>query len=378
MISFDSHKLSSKKAYLKKITGHYMYIAYNEKQQAFTDFGAQKSVDQEYPQMVRIKIDQAIYQAYTKNYKIMEYQTPHLCAINAYDGVIINIESKQLPFYRPANSLSNNDSDANWKSKFEQSLSSIEQQTANQDAYINGEQIFWIPQQNWQQSQNLSNEGEFQIVTAHYINLNQFKAWYRYLNTAEDTEEKAMTLSISTGHIICYSPTEEIKVYSPVISSSSAHFIHYANNSPSSISTEERNMHLLNSHQNPAYITLEFVLNAAQTIGKLYGYEANDFLNIPRIIADFGQVNLTKIQPNIRMTTPVHIYGIDALAWLMGFMYQEKSIQKQLELVKMFKTIMKKGLIYKNEIKDVFQNHINGIDDIPIIHWQTNPSTIIA
>jgi len=332
---------------LVKITSQYVYVTSDVRGHVFTGFNAEPILKGSVEGLVRIKIDHSVYKTFVSNYKVTVFRTPPICCLTAYDGVIIDIELKLNYFLI--------EDDNTWAGQFQQNLPKVMDAIKNQQSYINGLQIFWIPKESWADARPMSQGDAFQMVDAEYIGLS--RATHSLRVKREDDEKKRSFLKVSKGQVIVYSPDGQVKSFSPVISSG----FFFA------VSEEERNGYLINSKHNPAYTTLEFVLNAAQTIGQLYGHAANDFLNIPRIIQDFGQVNLTKIDPIIRATSPVHLMGVDALAWLMGFMYRETQLDSQRELVKMFRKIMRTGLIYKNKIEGFYQRDVRGIDDVPLV-----------
>jgi hypothetical protein len=108
---------------------------------------------------------------------------------------------------------------------------------------------------------------------------------------------------------------------------------------------DRRALYRLGDREAPIMGSLEFVMKAADVIGSNYGHDAVDFLDLPKIIASTGEVNLHRIDPDDRRSMPIQHRAEDCIAWLMGFVYREDNLVRQRSLTSMFRYVLRNGLV---------------------------------
>jgi hypothetical protein len=136
---------------------------------------------------------------------------------------------------------------------------------------------------------------------------------------------------------------------------------------------ETASVFTLNSEIDPAYPNIEFVLYAAHTIGRLYGHAACDFLDIPAVIEQTGEVNLKAIDRDSRLNTPVHhLHIVDCLAWIFGHMHRERDLDAMRDLASMFRFIISYGMIRRSRI-DVHMQPGAENKPLPLVRYEATP-----
>ena len=103
----------------------------------------------------------------------------------------------------------------------------------------------------------------------------------------------------------------------------------------------------MNEH---CYVNLDAILKLARIIGKNYGYEKNEYLQIPRLMLKYKTINIAQLPKPIKKTTPSPLSVYSLMAWLLGFVSKENDIYKLQQLQKGFVTLLSKGLVMKRHI----------------------------
>ncbi|MNR94470.1 hypothetical protein D3C72_255550 [compost metagenome] len=377
MLRFDINKLRSVYVYLVKVTSDYVYVTTHrngeiygseEDQVTFRDFKISK-----------IKLHKTVSHGFFKFNVMREFAPPRLSSLNFYGSDIVSLEIQM--FNRR---LGGFQSPENWQSNFSKVISQLEEKIKDvSDIWINGQEIFWpITNDQTMNSFAICPSGAFTVDRVNYVKLSRIGLdLYQKEKTAKEinsvntnnSEEMLETVSsaslpLSTGNVLAYHPNaefpdlEQITVYSPVLSSDKG-------NLHNQVESETRLVYSMASEHNPSYPSIEFAIRAAKTIGKLYGYEETDFLNIPAIIEKTGCINLQQISERSRMKTPISMRAPTSIAWIMGFMHRETDLNSLRDLSKMFKFIVNNGLVYKNDIKTFLRKGVKA-SDIPLLNRQ--------
>jgi len=176
-------------------------------------------------------------------------------------------------------------------------------------------------------------------------------------NLAENTSDgvigaDGVVVPILEAKMLAYVPNpqapkdEQIIAYSPVLESKMV----LSRGRMVNVNQEERMAYMLGSSTNPCYVNIDFIVNTAKTIGKLYGNEAMDFLNIPKVLEETGVVNFYNLSAQSRKYTPISRSPIDCIAWILGYIYRETDLKKLTELSKAFRQTMVGGFVRHSDI----------------------------
>lgn len=382
MIKFNVDKLRAVYVYIVKVTTDYVYVTTHRNGELFAPKGSQFTTYGK-NNVTKIKLHRSVSNGFFKYNVMKEFGTPRLATLNYYGGNIISIEI-QMYNHR----VGGFQEAANWKSNFSKVAQAVESQVENlDDVWINGQEIFWLDNESEHNHFSLSTDDTLAIHKVKYIKLARIglsisqkentKKEIESGNTEDggllDDIDNSAKLIISEGKVMVYSPNaahpdqEQIAVYSPVLQGDSFGKTKFSGKETEQ--SEETLAYMINSPVNPCYPSIEFVLRAAKTIGKLYGHKETEFLNIPAIIASTGEVNFYNIEASSRSGTPIDMKAMDALAWLFGFIYRETKLDNMRELSTMFRFIINKGLVFQSNIESPFRDDAPS-NSVPLLNTE--------
>lgn len=383
MIKFDINLMRSAYVYITKITTDYVYVVSHRTGEPYKVSKAVK-FNHHGREVYKIKINRGVSKSFFKNNAMKEFSTPRLASLNYYGDDIVSIEIQMYSYY-----LKGYQEPMNWQSNFSKVLKELEDKIETIDvAYINGQEIFWLEDKSDQfNTYSITADNCFKLHKASYVSLAKMGLNIEHLSNTkkelasdniddieseiEKTRNNAK-LTVSMGKVMAYYPNaehaelENICVYSPVLKS---------NNIGSSIgkkkkkTDEDVKLFSLTNTDNPCFVNIQFILKAAKTIGGLYGHDAVDYLNIPSIIEQTGEINFYNIDKSSRANTPVGMSATESLSWLMGFIYKESCLNKQRELSAMFSYIINYGLVFK---KDIIVTTLDESEEIPLVKVPDN------
>lgn len=385
MILFDSEKLTSEYVYISKITTTYVYVTSDKHGLTYN-----KGVEGNHNDVAikKVKIPQSVYARFVQNNALTDFPKPRLATLNFYDDIVVSIEIQHYDF-----NIRGYESAATWRSNFDTVLPMIKEKvkTIKDEVFINGESILWLNKHDKESYMSLNKSNSLRMYHVHAIKL--FKIGVVGKKKAKDAQESSeivvaddkkdmfdqnVILTVHTGKALAYVPNpeapedEQIIALSPLLETKK---VRSQSGQMLNVNFEERAAYAISSEINPCYANIEFVLQSAKVIGKLYGNEALDFLNIPNILKDCKTVNLTKIHEKSRENNPINKTAETCLAWILGYIYREKDMNNIYKLNRMFRFIMNKGLVRQNDIEVLSVRNIDGIDEafeIPLISDKVN------
>lgn len=86
-------------------------------------------------------------------------------------------------------------------------------------------------------------------------------------------------------------------------------------------------------------VNLNFALKAGQEIGKKFGYEFVEPLQLPRLMIELHTVNLPNVPAEVKATYDIGLKFTHAMAWLLGM--SRKTKEDDLETYIMMRSLMK-------------------------------------
>lgn len=119
-------------------------------------------------------------------------------------------------------------------------------------------------------------------------------------------------------------------------------------------------------------VNLNFTLKAGQEIGKTFGYEHVEPLDLPRLMVELHTVNLPNVPLQIKQTYAVGIKFTHALAWLLGMSRRANTLETYIMMRSLMKYLTKKG-IFANNVFDAARVFKDGktIKDVPLLDLDT-------
>ena len=350
---FDASRLRTSYVKIMKITSNFVYVASDRNGGEYAPKGSKADsvigVD-----VHKIRIHPSVYQGFKRHNYTSSFPSPKLASLNYYDNRIVSVEV-QLFNHR----INGFQDSANWKSNFAKVIVDLKAKLEDiSEPYINGSDIYWVDDSS---AMSISLDGMLHICAVNYISLSKMGLSIDHLESqsdevssqatgdAIDAKSTSTMLSVNSGKVLRFNPTDDIKVYSPplcedMVNTFSSRKI---KDSDSAIKAS-----LIASKVNVPFVNVHFALKATKVITNLYGIGHVEFLDIPSIIEKTGCVNFHDIDPQSRKEFAIDITAYDALAWICKFIYQEKDIDKLRELTKLFRSFLKNGMVFTDGIHE--------------------------
>jgi len=126
------------------------------------------------------------------------------------------------------------------------------------------------------------------------------------------------------------------------------------------------------SHDVLLAVNLGFALKAGVEVGRIFGFEAVEPLNLPRLMIELHTVNLPNLPKEIKSTYDIGLRFTHAIAWLLGLQQRTNTLDSYLTIRSLLKYLTSKGLFRRNifDAERVFQPG-KGVKDIPQIALDT-------
>lgn len=284
----------------------------------------------------KIKISKRVLEAYKKAYKVMEFVRPHKVALLMYKGHILDIQPSpitRIKFDGERIAILNKQTEVsrqNWISDIEKNLAGLRNDAffgTGDNYYFDGTYIYSGPQSE-KGFARLDKTGCFFLGQVTAINVTLLKKTDFMVG---DACRKVMKM------LLLYKQGD-VTVVSPPFSATKFF----------NLDTRTGQMELFNQLFS---VNVDFAIQAGTTLGELYGSEANELLDFPRLMLRLKSTNFKNIHKSIRLLTPIEIDFKSAIAWIMGFIYREKDFDNLLKLYKLFNFLIIKGVIITDEAR---------------------------
>lgn len=97
-------------------------------------------------------------------------------------------------------------------------------------------------------------------------------------------------------------------------------------------------------------VNLNFALKAGQEIGKKFGYEFVEPLQLPRLMIELHTVNLPNVPAEVKATYDIGLKFTHAMAWLLGMSRKTKDddLETYIMMRSLMKYLTKKGIFRSN------------------------------
>lgn len=95
-------------------------------------------------------------------------------------------------------------------------------------------------------------------------------------------------------------------------------------------------------------VNLNFALKAGELIGKTFGYEHVEPLQLPRLMIELHTVNLPNVPKQVKQTYAVGIQFTHALAWLLGMSRRANTLETHLMMRSLMKYLTRRGIFRNN------------------------------
>lgn len=119
-------------------------------------------------------------------------------------------------------------------------------------------------------------------------------------------------------------------------------------------------------------VNLNFALKAGQEIGKVFGYEHVEALQLPRLMVELHTVNLPNVPAQVKATYGAGIQFTHALSWLLGLSRKANTLETYVMMRSLMKYLTKRGIFRANVFNAdrVFKDE-KKVEDVPLLALDT-------
>lgn len=116
-------------------------------------------------------------------------------------------------------------------------------------------------------------------------------------------------------------------------------------------------------------VNLNFALKAGTEIGRTFGYEFVEPLQLPRLMIELHTVNLPNVPLEVKTTYDINIKFTHALAWLLGMSRKANTLETFVMMRSLMKYLSKRGVYRKNsfDASRVFADGM-AVGNVPLIN----------
>ena len=97
-------------------------------------------------------------------------------------------------------------------------------------------------------------------------------------------------------------------------------------------------------------VNLEFALRAGKDIGRVFGYETIQPLQLPRLMTELRTVNLPSLPKFIKSTYDIGMSFTHTLAWLLGMQKRANTLEAMIAIRGIIKHLTKRGIYRRNSL----------------------------
>ena len=114
------------------------------------------------------------------------------------------------------------------------------------------------------------------------------------------------------------------------------------------------------------YVNVDVALKLAQIVGKAYGYEKNEFLEIPKLMINYKTINIAHMPKAVKKVSPISRSLLSVIAWVIGLTSKEQDIYTLQEFQKVFVTLFNKGVVAKDRLKE---DNYTASEPVPLVSF---------
>ncbi len=302
----------------------------------------------------KLKISTTLYNAYRRKYRITWFteEKPHRFALLYYKEQLVDLQP--APLFEGVSDRAALDYELDldqvreeWVSPMEANLADLQSKgnwltNRLEDVYFDGLYLFSIPK-NGKTLTAVDDTGTFFVSPVRAYNVTSLKESEFFRTYTKKTGAvshypryiKRMVLAYKCGAITEVSPTVPIETSKQ--------------RKGPRIELSEKDATWLNRVNAEYRVNLDFVMVAAKVVRELYGYRALSFIGLHEILTKLKVSTLKNLDSPVRRMTPVHLDLRSVVAWLLGFLHQEKDYVRMMRLVKTFNFLFTKGLLQQKQ-----------------------------
>lgn len=305
-------------------------------------------------QYLRIEVPLAVARAYIKAHNTTRYLVAIPACIMTYENKVVAIEG------HPLGSLAYNDdgtldwkplSVINYERKIEPMLT--EEELSKRKWYFDGRFMFCFKKQDLKQAvlegAALTSDQKFRKVDVVSIDLMAIHTEY------------GITPDVRT--CLAFIASENAYGVSPPVWKD----LGDVGEGKLQKSNAENDKFRFDSIDEHLSVNLNFALRAGTDLSRLFGFEAIEPLQLPRLMVDLHTVNLPNTAQQIKATTDIGLTFTHTIAWLLGLLRRVNTLDAYIVIRALMKYLTTKGIFNKDTFKtgSIFKEGFTG--DVPVL-----------
>ncbi len=368
MIKFDITKLTTEIVYLKSIT---------------TALGGSISViDQEKSSdkkevLKRIDTPLAVARSFIQRHKkVTKYLKPTLTAVIKYDGMVVALER------HPLGALGELEEEGLFgKKTWEPSaVANIEQyikpivDNRLREWFFDGRYIYSFSSKDMdavmRESQFLTSDGKYRKVVATTLDIQEVHAREKLLPSERSClafVTKDMQYAVSPPIWKDLSDVGTTQLKKAGVRADEEDEAEDDEDNTGSVKTTVKPFSFdeIDTHLS---VNLNFALKAGQEVGGLFGYDAVQPLQLPRLMVELRTVNLPNIPKQVKATYDIGIRFTHALAWLLGLSKKTDTLESMLVVRSLMKYLTQRG-VFRNNVFSADRVFLDGmtVANVPLV-----------
>lgn len=293
----------------------------------------------------RIELPLAVARDFIQRHgKITRYLKPVYIGIARYGNLVISLERHPLSTFGELESESVDGTMRRWEpdmvTHFEQISKAIEL-SANK-WYFDGRYAYAFAQEclteTLNQGQKLTDDGQFRKIPTQTFDLN-----IMFSKNSLNISERSCLGFVSSRGAFGISP--------PIwknLDDVGATQLTRANSSGMVDDDSGLAIGKFDTINDTTSVNLNFALKAANEVGKVFGYEAVEPLQLSRLMIELCTVNLPNLPKEIKASYCVGMKFTHAIAWLMGLLRRSDTLETVIMVRSLLKYLTKRGIFRTN------------------------------
>lgn len=214
------------------------------------------------------------------------------------------------------------------------------------------------------EADNLTSDGQFRKVAALTIDLQNL-----YTNNLVPGMRSCMAFVTSSGDVAVSPPIW--KNLSDIGSSKldkGTTDDEDLDDEDDSVEVTVNNRYTFDTVNSAFAVNLNFALKAGAEIGRTFGYEYVEPLQLPRLMIELHTVNLPGIPRAVKQTYDIGMPFTHALAWLLGMSRKADTLETYLMMRSLMKYLTKKGIFKADTFNADQVFHVGQtVEDVPVL-----------
>lgn len=293
---------------------------------------------------IRFNAPSLVLRSYLKIHKFTRYLKPMVAAIVRYEGHIVSLERHPLGGFGEELELQVDGSTSAWVPMCKRRIEVVLNNLPNPESwFFDGRFVYQLKnelseQQAVRQGAHLNANGSFRKIDVNAIDLFTLPS-----EPAEATSRTCLAFVTSTGVHSISPPVwknlsdvgmTQFKKQDKLDDMSDGQLVEDSDRM-------KKNFDRLDATMG---VNLNFVLTAGRVVGRTFGYDYIEPLQLPRLMIELHTVNLPNVASQVKATYDIGVTFSEAMAWLLGLMYKANTLDSYRSMSMLMKYLTSSGI----------------------------------